>query len=59
MRLDPWVLSNLPTDVQQLVRTFGSPESEVSFLKDIPIGALDQVRPTLRLIERLSGKKLA
>ena len=57
MRLDPWITFNLPSDVRQLVEAFGSPETEVSFLKDIPIGALDQVRPALRVIERLSGKK--
>ena len=57
MRLDPWITFNLPPDVRQLVGAFGSPQAEASFLKDIPIGALDQVRPALRVIERLSGKK--
>ena len=57
MKLDQWTLFNLPADVRQLVEAFGSPESESSFLKDIPIGALEQARPAIRLIGRLTGKK--
>jgi len=57
MRLDPWTVFNLPADVRQLVQAFGSPDSESSFLKDIPIGALEQARPAIRLIGQLAGKK--
>ncbi len=57
MRLDNWVLFNLPADVRQLVDAFGSPEEESSFLKDIPIGAYEQVKPAIRVISQLAGRK--
>ena len=42
---------------RQLFRAYGSPDSEASLLKDIPIQCLDLVRPVQRRIEQLSGRR--
>lgn len=43
---------------RQLFRAYGSPDSEASLLKDIPIQCLPLVKPTQRRIENLSGTKM-
>ena len=58
MKLDNWTMFNLSQEDQQLFRAFASPNDESSIIKDIPINALEQVRPALRRAERLVGRKM-
>lgn len=58
MKLDHWTYFNLPAEARQMVDAFASPDHEASLVKNIPIGALPQARPIMRLIQRLSGRTL-
>ena len=58
MKLDHWTYFNLPTEARQMVDAFASPDYEASLVKNIPIGALPQARPLMRMIQRLSGRTL-
>jgi hypothetical protein len=57
MKLDRWTHFNLSREDQQFFDSFASPESETSIVKDVPISALEQVRPILARVRALSGKK--
>lgn len=57
MKLDNWTLFNLTESDRQLLAAYGAPDSEASFLKNVPIQCLDLVRPTIRRIENLSGRR--
>lgn len=57
MKIDAWTMFNLSLEDQQLFRAFASPADEHSILKDIPINALDQVRPVLRKVKQLTGRR--
>lgn len=57
MKLDHWTLFNLPADARQMIDAFASPDQESSVVKDIPIGALDQARPVIKMIEHLTNRK--
>lgn len=57
MELDRWTLFNLTESDRQLFASFGGPDDEASLLKDVPIQCLDKVKPTIRRVEALSGKK--
>lgn len=57
MKLDNWTLFCLSHEDQQLFRAFASPAKEASILKDVPIGAIDQVRPVLCRVRALLGRK--
>ena len=56
-KLDRWPYFVLSNEDRQLVDSFAGPQSQRSFLKDVPIGALEQVRPVLRRIRVLTGRK--
>ena len=57
MKLDPWTQFNLSREDQQFFTAFASPTDESSLVKDVPIGALEQVRPILARMRALSGRK--
>jgi hypothetical protein len=57
MKLDSWTGFNLSIEDQQLMAAFASPDRETSIIKDVPIGALEQVRPVLGRIRALTGRK--
>jgi hypothetical protein len=57
MKLDNWTQFNLSREDQQFFTAFASPDNETSIAKDVPIGSLDQVRPILRRVQALAGKK--
>lgn len=57
MKLDQWTYFNLTQSDRQLFDTYGAPDAEASLIKDIPIQCLDLVRPTMRRIEGLSGRR--
>ena len=58
MKLDNWTRFNLSVPDQQFFRAFASPADETSLVKDVPIGALEQVRPILRRAQALAGRKM-
>ena len=43
---------------EQLFQSFGSPDHETSILKDVPVQCLDLVKPVMRQIEELTGRRL-
>ena len=57
MKLDNWTRFNLSREDQQFFMAFASPDNEASIVKDVPIGSLEQVRPILRRVQALAGKK--
>jgi len=57
MKLDNWTLFNLTDSDRQLFAAYSGPDGESSLLKDVPIQCWDLVRPTMRRIEGLTGKK--
>lgn len=57
MKLDSWTLFNLSREDQQFFNSFASPAQETSIVKDVPISALEQVRPILARVRALSGRK--
>jgi hypothetical protein len=57
MKLDNWTNFNLNREDQQFFTAFASPDNERSLVKNVPIGALDQVRPILARVRALSGRK--
>lgn len=57
MKLDNWTYFNLTDSDRQLFSAYGAPGSETSLLKDVPIQCLNLVRPTIRRIESLSGRR--
>ena len=58
MELDRWTLFNLPESDRQLLEQYGVPQGEVAVLKGLPIQVLDLVRPTMRRIAGITGKKM-
>lgn len=58
MKLDNWTLFNLSREDQQFFTSFASPANEASIVKDVPISALEQVRPVLRRMQSLTGRKV-
>jgi len=58
MKLDNWTRFNLSLQDQQFFQAFASPEDQTSLVKDVPIGALEQVRPILRRAQALAGRKM-
>ncbi len=58
MKLDNWTRFNLSLQDQQFFQAFASPEYQTSLVKDVPIGVLEQVRPILRRVQGLSGRKM-
>lgn len=58
MKLDSWTYFNLPAETRQMIDAFASPDTEASVVKDIPIGALPQARPVMRIIEQLTGRRM-
>lgn len=57
MKLDRWTHFNLSKEDQQFFEAFASPPGESSIVKNVPIGALEQVRPILSRLRALSGVK--
>lgn len=57
MQLDRWTMFNLSHEDRQLFVAFASPDSEQSLIKDVPIGALEQVQTVLRRVRALSGRR--
>jgi len=57
MKLDRWTEFCLGPEDQQLFRAFASPATESSIIKDVPINAIDQVRPILRRLRVLTGRR--
>jgi hypothetical protein len=57
MKLDNWTMFNLSIEDQQFFRAFASPQDESSLVKDVPIGALEQVQSVLRRVRALTGRK--
>ena len=57
MKLDNWTVFCLPLADQHLFRAFASPDAEASIIKDVPIGALEQVQTVLRRVRALTGRK--
>ena len=57
MKLDAWTRFNLSLEDQQFFEAFASPADEASIVKDVPIGVLEQVRPVLRRMQILSGRR--
>ena len=57
MKLDRWTHFNLSREDQQFFDAFASPDHESSIVKDVPVGALDQARASIRRSEQLSGRK--
>lgn len=57
MKLDKWIQFCLSLEDQQLFRAFASSSSETSIIKDVPISVLDQVRPVLKRLRRLTGRQ--
>jgi hypothetical protein len=58
MKLDRWTLFNITECDRQLIDHYGAPDDESAILKGLPIQVLEQVRPTIRRIAELTGKKL-
>ena len=58
MKLDHWCYFNLPSHARQMIDAFASPDTEASVVKDIPIGALPQAKPVMRMIEKLTGRRM-
>jgi len=58
MKLDNWTRFNLSLPDQQFFQAFASPEDQTSLVKDVPIGALEQVRPILRRAQALAGRRM-
>ena len=57
MKLDKWTEFCLSPEDQQLFRAFASPDHEASIIKDVPINAIEQVRPVLKRLRRLTGRR--
>jgi hypothetical protein len=57
MKLDNWTKFNLNCEDRQFFMAFASPADEASIVKDVPIDSLEQVRPVLRRIQALTGRK--
>lgn len=57
MKLDQWTEFCLSPQDQQLFRAFASPSHEASIIKDVPINAIEQVRPVLKRLCRLTGRR--
>lgn len=57
MKLDNWTRFNLSREDQQFFTVFASPADQTSIVKDVPIGALDQVRLVLRRLKALTGRR--
>ena len=57
MKLDRWTHFNLSLADQQFFDAFASPADQTSIVKDVPIGALDQVRSVLRRVKSLTGRR--
>lgn len=57
MKLDNWTLFNLPQADRQLLDHYAAPSGEAAVLKDLPIQVLDLVKPTIRRMESLTGRK--
>ncbi len=57
MKIDQFTYFMLTDEDRQLFAAYGGPKDEVSLLKDVPIQCLDLVKPTIRRLENLSGKK--
>lgn len=57
MELDRWTMFCLPLEDQQLFKAFASPKGEQSIIKDVPIGALEQVRQALSRLRTITGRK--
>ena len=58
MKLDRWTLFNLPQSDRQLIENYAAPDGESAILKGLPIQVLDQVRPAMRRMAVLTGKKM-
>lgn len=58
MKLDAWTAFCLNLEDQQLFRAFASPDDERSLIKDVPIGALDQVRSVMRRLRKITGRDM-
>lgn len=58
MKLDNWTLFNLTNEDRQLIEHYSAPDSESAILKGLPIQVLDQVKPTMRRIAGLTGRKV-
>lgn len=56
MRLDNWTMFCLSQEDQQFFQAFSGPDDERSIAKDVPIAAVDQVRPILRRLRMLTGR---
>lgn len=56
-KLDRWTYFVLSNEDRQLVDRFAGPQNQRSFLKDVPIGSLEQIRPVLRRIRSLTGRQ--
>ena len=58
MRLDSWTYFNLPNEARQMIDAFASPDHERSIVKNIPIGAVDQARAVMLVIQGLTGHRM-
>ena len=54
---DRWAYFNLSREDQQFFSAFASGPTEASLVKDVPVSALEQVRPILRRLRALSGRR--
>ena len=57
MNLDNWTYFNLSHEDRQFVDAFASPSDERSIIKNVPINALEQVRPILKKLRKLTGRR--
>ena len=58
MKLDPFILFMLTNEDRQLLSSYAAPDAETAILKGLPIQVLDLVRPTMRRIAALTGKRV-
>lgn len=58
MNLDRFTYFMLTDEDRQLLKAYAAPDSEAAVIKGLPIQVLDQVRPTMRRIAELTGRRL-
>lgn len=58
MNLDRFTYFMLTDEDRQLLTAYAAPDKESAIIKGLPIQVLDQVRPTMRRIADLTGRRV-
>lgn len=58
MKLDRFTYFMLTDEDRQLLRAYAAPDSESAIIKGLPIQVLDLVKPTMKRIAGLTGRRV-